>query len=67
MVFVRRFFLIHTKVVQKAIPFLNYAESPTTWLSRFAKSISELPGIFVGKQFANKEITPAALVPKIAV
>jgi hypothetical protein len=40
---------------------------PRSWLSQLVKSIPELPIINTGKWTVNKEITPAALIPKAAV
>ena len=50
---------------QKASSFSKIMRLPRSWLSRFVKSIPELPEIFTGKWTANKEITLATLIKTV--
>jgi hypothetical protein len=65
--FAHRMFSIHSISFQKVGSFSKIISLPRSWLSRFVKSIPELPRIYTGKWTTNKKITSAALIPKPAI
>ncbi len=65
--FVRTVFSIHFISFQKVGSFSKIKSLPKSRFSWLIKSIPELPRINTGKRTANKETSPAALIPKPVV